>query len=147
MKCRAELGEGVGVVSVEEGVVVHVKSQGQAVGLEDAGKEVEVSEQGFAWVEACAGVEASGVVEDFQEDLFVGAAGQPGVRGGIVLPERAVVACLPAFDGFANGFVASVGVELMSDGPTADAGTVGFEVEAAQQFAGAGAVGGGRLGS
>jgi hypothetical protein len=145
MEGRAELGEGVRVVSVEEGVVVHVKRQGQAVGLENAGKEVEVGQEGFAWVEACAGVEARGVVEDFQEDLFVGTAGQPGVRGGVVLPERAVVAGLPAFDGFANGFVAGVGVELMSDGPTADTGAVGFEVEAAVEFAGDGTVGGGRF--
>ena len=75
--------------------------------------------------------------------MFVGAAGQPGVRGGVVLPERAVIACLPAFDGFANGFVAGVGVELLSDGPTADTGAVGVEVEAAVEFAGAGTVGGG----
>ena len=121
VKGRAELSEGIWVVSIEEGVVVHVKCQGQAVGLEDTGKEVEVSEQGFTWVEACSGVEA----------------------GGVVLPERAVVAGLPAFDGFANGFVAGVGVELMSDGPTADTGAVGFEAEAAVEFAGDGAVGGG----
>ena len=118
---------------------------GQAVGLEDAGKEVEVGQEGFAWVEACAGVEARGIVEDFQEDLFVGTAGQPGMWGGVVLPERAVVACLPAFDGFAHGLVAGVGVELMRDGPTADTGAVGFEVEAAVEFAGDGAVGGGRF--
>jgi hypothetical protein len=114
--------------------------------LEDAGKEVEVSEQGFGGVEACAGVETCGVVEDFQEDLFVGAAGQPGMRGGVVLPERAVVACLPAFDGFAYRFVAGVGVELMSDGPATDTGTVGFEVEAAMEFTGNGTVGGGWFG-
>ena len=47
VKGRAELGEGVGVVGVEEGVVVHLKGQGQAVGLEDAGKEVEVGQEGF----------------------------------------------------------------------------------------------------
>ena len=40
---RAELGEGVGVVSVEEGVVVHVEGQRQAVSLKDTGEEVEVS--------------------------------------------------------------------------------------------------------
>lgn len=140
---RAELGEGVGIVGVEEGVVVHIKSQRQAVSLKSAGKEVEVREQGFGGIEACAGVETCGVVEDFQEDLFVGAAGQPSVGGGIVLPERTVIAGLPAFDGFAHGFVTGVGVELMSQGPTADTGAVGFEVEAAVEFAGDGTVGGG----
>ena len=95
----AQLGEGVGVVGVEEGVVVHVEGQGQAVGLEDAGEEIEVGQEGFAGVEAGAGVVAGGVVEDFQQDLLVGAAGQPGVGTGIVLPEGALVAGLPAFDG------------------------------------------------
>ena len=107
---RPKLGAGVGVVGVAEGVVVHIRGQGQAVGLEDPGKEVAVSQEGFPGVEPCAGVEACGVVEDFQEDLFVGAAGQPGMWGGVVLPERAVVACLPALDGFANGLVAGGGL-------------------------------------
>ena len=43
-------------------------------------------------------------------------------------------------------FVAGVRGKLVLLGPAADAGAVGFEVEAAQQLAGAGAVGGGRLG-
>jgi hypothetical protein len=37
---RAELGEGVGVVGVEEGMKVHIEGEGQAVGLEGAGKKV-----------------------------------------------------------------------------------------------------------
>ena len=43
----AELGEGIGVVSVKEGVVVHIDGQRPAVSLEDAGEEVEVGEEGF----------------------------------------------------------------------------------------------------
>ena len=142
----AELGEGVGGVGVEEGVEVHIQGQRQAVGLEDAGKKIEVGQEGFAWVEACAGVAAGGVVEDVQQGLLVGAAGQPGVRAGIVLPEGAAVAGLPAFDGLGSRFVTGVGVELMFAGPAADAGAVGFEVETTRGFAGGGAVGGGRLG-
>jgi hypothetical protein len=145
-ECRAELGEGIGVVSVEEAVVVHIEGQRQAVSLEDAGEEVEVGEEGFRGIEAGAGVEAGGVVEDFQEDLFVGAAVEEGVGCGVVLPEGAVVAGLPAFDGFGWSFVAGVGVEFVCDGPTTDAGTVGFEMETAVEFAGDGAVGGGWLG-
>jgi len=62
------------------------------------------------------------------------------------LPERAVVAGLPAFDRFGAGFVAGVGRKVVFEGPAADTGTVGFEVEAAEQFAGGGAVGRGRFG-
>ena len=110
--------------------------------MEDAGEEVKVGQKSFVGVEACAGVEAGGIVEDVQQDLFIGAAGQPGVGAGVVLPEGTVVAGLPAFDGFGGGFVAGVGGELMFDGPTTDAGAVGFEIEAAVEFAGSGAVGG-----
>jgi len=143
---RPKLGEGVGVVGVEEGVVVHIQGQGQAVGLEDAGEKIEMGQEGFAGVKPCAGVEAGGVVEDFQQDLFVGTVGQPSVRGGIVLPEGTVIAGLPAFDGFGSGFVAGVGGELMGDGPAADAGAVGFEVETTMSFTGGGAVRGRWLG-
>jgi hypothetical protein len=139
---RAELGEGVGVVGVEEGVEVHVESEGQAVGAEGAGEEVEVGEEGFGGIESRARVEACGVIEDFEEDLLVGNAGQPGVGRGVVLPEGTVVAGLPAFDGFGRGFVAGVGREVVFEGPAADAGAVGLEVQAAVEFAGDGAVGG-----
>ena len=136
----AELGESVGIVGVEEGVVVHVECQRQAVGLEDAGKEVEVGQQGFGGIEACPSIEACGVVEDVEEDLLVGRAGQPGVGRGVVLPEGAVVAGLPAFDGFGRGFVAGVRGELVCDRPAADAGAVGLEVQPAMEFAGDSAV-------
>ncbi len=137
----AELGEGVGIVGVEEGMKIHVQGQGQAVGLEDAGKEIEVGQEGFVVIETCAGVEAGGVVEDVEECLLVGGAGQPGVGTGIVLPKGAVVASLPAFDGLARGFVTGIRGELVGEGPAADTGAVGFEVEAAEQFAGDGTVG------
>ena len=110
--------------------------------MEDAGEEVKVGQESFTGVEACAGVEAGGVVEDVQQDLLIGAAGQPGVGAGVVLPEGTVVAGLPAFDRFGGGFVAGVGGELMFDGPTTDAGAVGVEIEAAVEFTGGGAVGG-----
>ena len=142
----SELGEGLWGVGVEEGMEIHVKGQGQAVGLEGAGEEVELGQQGFTLVEACAGVVAGGVVEEVEQALFGGGAGEEGVRGGVVLPEGTQVAGLPAFDGLGRLFVAGVRGELVLLGPATDAGAVGFEVEAAQQFAGAGAVGGGWLG-
>ncbi len=98
------------------------------MGLEDAGEEVKVGQESFAGVEACAGVEAGGVVEDVQQDLLIGAARQPGVGAGVVLPKSAVVAGLPAFDGFGGEFVAGIGGELVFDGPTTDASAVGFEI-------------------
>lgn len=135
-----ELGESIGVVGVKEGVKVHIQGQGQAVGLEDFGEEVQMGQQGFGRIEACPDIEACGVIQDVQESLFVGVARQPGMGAGVVLPEGTQIAGLPAFDGFGGGFEAGVGGELVLDGPAADAGAVGFEVEPAMEFAGTGAV-------
>jgi len=137
----AELGEGVGIMGVEEGMEVDIEGQGQAMDLEDAGEEIEVGEEGFAVIETSAGVEAGGVVEDVEESLFVVGAGQPGVRAGVVLPKGTAVTGLPAFDGLAWGFVTGIWGELVGDGPAADTGAVGFKVETAEQFTGDGTVG------
>lgn len=146
VKGFAQLGKGVGVVGVEKRVEIHIESQWKAVDLEYAGQEVQVRQERFARVEAGAGVVTRGVVQEVQQGLFIGGAGQPGMGAGIVLPERAVVASLPAFDGFGCGFVARVGGQLVFQGPAANAGAVGFKIQPAMQFAGGGAVGGGRLG-
>jgi len=140
-----QLGEGVGVMGVEEGVVVDIEGQGQAVGLEGAGQEIEVGEQDFAGIEAGAGVVACGVVQDVKEGLFTGVVGQPGMGADVVLPESALLASLPAFDGFGRGFVAGVGSEFVFEDPATDAGAVGLEVQPAVEFAGDGTVGARRL--
>ena len=70
-----ELGEGVGVVGVEEGVVVHVKGQGQAVGLEGARQKIEMGQEGFAGVEAGSGVVTGGGVQQVQQGLLIGISG------------------------------------------------------------------------
>jgi len=141
-----ELGEGIGIVGVEEGVVVHIEGQRQAVGLKDPWQEVEVGQEGFVGIEACAGVVAGGIVEQVEEGLFIGGAGEPGVRTDVVLPEGAVVAGLPAFDGFGGGLIAGVRSELVFESPAADAGAGGGKAQAAVQFTGGSAVGGRRLG-
>lgn len=146
VKGLAQLGKGVGVVGVEEGVKVHVESQRQSVRLESPGEEIKMRQQGFAGVEACAGVVTGGVVQNIEQHLFFRLAGQPGVGAGVVLPERAGVAGLPAFYGFGRGFVAGVRGQLVCTGPAADAGAVGSEVEPAVEFAGGGTVRRGRLG-
>lgn len=142
----AQLGEGVRGVGEEEGVVVHVEGQGQAMGLEGAGEKVQVGQEGFAFVEAGTRVDAGGVVEQIEQALLVGRAGEEGVGRGVVLPEGTVVTGLPASDGLGRGLVAGVGGQPVFEGPAADAGAVGLEVQAAVQFAGGGAVRGGRLG-
>ena len=135
----AELGEGVRGVGEKEGVEIDVEGEREAVGEEDAGEEIEVGEQSFARVKTGDGIEAGGVVEDVEEGLFLKDARRPCVGRSIVLPERAEIAGLPAADGFGGFFVAGVRGEMMGDGPAADTGAVGLEVETAQQLAGDGA--------
>lgn len=59
----AQLGERIGAVGEEEGVVIDVKHERQAAGLEAAGKKVHVVQQGFAVIEACANIDAGGVIK------------------------------------------------------------------------------------
>ena len=105
-----------------------------------------MGQQDFGGVKACASVVTGGIVQNIEQDLFVGLAGKPSVRAGVVLPESAVVASLPAFDGFGRGFVSGVRGELVFDGPATDAGTVRMEVESPVRLAGGSTVRGGRFG-
>lgn len=137
----AELGEDVWIVGIKEGVVADIERQRQAMGLKDAGEEIEMGQQAFSVIEARASVQACGIVKNIQEDLFVGAIGQPGMRRGVVLPQGAVITGLPAFDGFGRDFETCVWSQVIFNGRSANTGAVGFEVEAAEQFAGDSIVG------
>src|ERR1017187_6536849 len=92
-------------MGVEEGVVVNIEGQRQAMSLEGAREKVKMSQQCFAGVEASPRVKASGIIQEVQEGLFVGRGRKPGVRAGIVLPESPQVTGLPAFDGLGGLFV------------------------------------------
>ena len=67
-------------------MVIDIESQRQAVREECAGKEIEVRGEIFRGVNAGAGVQARGVVEDVQKRLLMRVAGEPGVRSRVVLP-------------------------------------------------------------
>ena len=146
VQCGSQLGQGVRCVGEEKGMIVHIEGQRQAMSLKGARQEIEVGQQGFAVVEAGAGVEAGGVVQEVVQALLVGIVGQPGMGAGVVLPECAQIAGLPAFDGLGPFFVTGVWRQLVFDGPAADAGAGGFKINPAMQFAGGGAVRGRRLG-
>lgn len=141
----AELCESVREVGEKEGVIIDIKRKREAVGEEGEGEEMEMRRKVFGMVDTGTGIEACGVVEDIEQGIFTRVAGEPSVRRGIVLPERPEVADLPSADGFIGLFVVSIRSEFVSDSPSADGGTVGLEIEAAEQLAGDGAVGGGRF--
>ena len=62
------------------------------------------------------------------------------------MPEGTIIAGLPALNGFGREFEPRVWSQVIFDGPSANAGAVSFEMEAAQQFAGDGVVGARRFG-
>lgn len=138
----AQLGEGVGCVGKEERMIIDVERQRESVGFKSAREEVEVSQEIFRVVKARTNIIAGGIIQQIQQDLFVFGVWEEGVRGGVILPEGAQVADLPALDGLGLGFIAGVWGELVGQGPTTDTGPVGFEVESAVQFTGGGTVGG-----
>lgn len=51
MEGGAELGEGIGLMSEEEGVIIDVECERQATSEKGAGEEVEMSQKRLAWVE------------------------------------------------------------------------------------------------
>lgn len=69
MNASGEWGE-------KEGVIIHVESQREAVDEEGAGKEIEMRGEGLRWVETCAGVQRSGVVENVEKHLLLGTTGE-----------------------------------------------------------------------
>jgi hypothetical protein len=127
-------------MGVEEGVVVHVESQGQAMGLEGLAEEVQVGQERFSGIEARASVVAGGIVQHVKQDLLVGRVGEKGMGRGIVLPEGTVVTGLPAFNGLGRSLVAGVRGQVVLERPAANTGAVGLEVEAAVQFTGGSAI-------
>jgi len=146
LESLAELGERVRSVGEKERMVIDVESEREAVREEGAGEKIEMSGEVFGGVNAGAGVQARGVVDDVQKRLFVRVAGEPSVRSGVILPKRTEVAGLPATNRFGRLFVTGVWREVVGDSPAADAGAIGLEGEAAEQFAGDSAVGGARGG-
>lgn len=72
-----------------------------------------MSQEIFSVVEARADIVAGGIIQQVQQNLFVFGFWKEGVRGGVILPEGAQVADLPALDGFGLGFIAGVGCEFV----------------------------------
>ena len=84
---RAELGQGIGDGGEVKGVIVHVESEREADFEEDRGQQIEMGEEPLVVVDAGAGQDAAVVVDEFEQRVLAWRAGEPAVRGGVVLPE------------------------------------------------------------
>ena len=91
-----QLGEGLGALGKEQTVAIDVKFQGQAMLGESGGQEVEVSEQVFTVIDRGSGADARAVIQQIQERIMFSVAGEPAMRRGVELPERADFQALPA---------------------------------------------------
>lgn len=76
-------------------MVVDVECQREP-GLKEGGRQqIEMREEPFAVIDAGAGQDAAVIVDEFEERILAGRAGEPAVRSGVVLPELADVLSLP----------------------------------------------------
>ena len=143
---RAKLGERGGTLGEEEAVAIDAEFAGQAVLGESGGQEVEVSQEVFAGINGGAGADARAVVEQVEQRVVFLVPGEPTVRGGVELPERADLQALPAAHRGGRTRRGRGMSQLLGDGPATDGGRIDFKVEAAMDFGGGAAVGGRRLG-
>jgi hypothetical protein len=67
MEGRAELGEGIWDGGEENGVVVDIEFQGEAMGEKSGWEKVEIGEEVFAGIEASADAEAAAIVEHIEQ--------------------------------------------------------------------------------
>src|SRR6476620_10470443 len=105
---RAKLGEGIGMMGKEEGVVIDVERERQADGQEGGGEEVEMSQKRFAWVDLGQWQKAAVIVDDLQQREIDLGVGKPSMRGSIILPELADLLNLPTADRLARACVFGV---------------------------------------
>ena len=137
----AELSESVGRAGKEEGMIVDVEGEREAVGAEGAGEEVEMGVEVFAFVEAGTRDDSAVVVDDFEEGRLALLAVEPAVGRSVILPELADVLDLPAADRAGRFFAQAERREAFPQSPATHRGAVDGEVMAAQRFGSGEAVG------
>ena len=141
LESPAQLGERLGILGEEHGVIIDVDLERAAVGQESGGEEIQVGEEEFPVIEFGGDEHAAAIVEHIEHGKVQGGVGEPVMGGGVQLPEFADLRALPAADRrgrFSSGRVVSIPV---LQGPVAHLGAVEFEVVEAQGFGSGEAVG------
>ena len=143
----AELGQSVWLTGEEEGMVIDIEGQRQAVLAKGGRKEVEMSWEVFALVDASSGDQAAMVIDESQKRRLALLAREPAMRRGIVLPELADVLDLPAADRARWIFARADWSQTLTQSPSADRGAMQGEVMAAEHLGSRKAVRAGRDGA
>src|ERR1700678_903407 len=143
----AELGQGLWLTGEEEGMVVDVEGQREAVLAKGGWKEVEMSGEVFAFVNTRSRDQAAVVVDEAEEGGREFLIWEPAVRRSIILPELTDVLDLPAADWAARLFAGTARRQTMTQSPSADRGAMDDEVVTAENLGGCKAIRARRNGS
>src|SRR5258708_39967752 len=83
----AQLGKSIRGVGEKERVIVHIERQWQAGDGEYAREKIQVCQQRFGRIKTSPGIIASGIIENIQENLFIGTARPPTMRARVLTPK------------------------------------------------------------
>jgi hypothetical protein len=142
LESGTELGERVGILGEEHGVIIDVDLQRPAVSQERSGEEIQVGEQEFAVIDFGADEQATAIVEHIEHGKVQRAGGEPAMGRSVQLPQFADLGALPATDGGVRAVGWSPMSQAILEGPAADLGAVELEGMQAQGLRSREAVGG-----
>ena len=134
VKGRAELGQGVRAVGEKHAVAVDVKFERQAVFDKGGGEEVEVGQEIFRVIDRGPGADPGAVIQQIQQWIMAFVPGEPPVRGGVQLPQRADFEALPAARGGGWTGLGQRVRQAMCQRPAPDSGRIQGQVQAAEHF-------------
>ena len=137
---RAELGERIGILGEEHGVIIDVDLQRSAVDQEGGGEEIEIGQEEFSAIKFGTDKHAAAIVEHIEHGKVQRAGREPAMGGSVQLPEFADLGALPAAHGCVRAFGRSRMRIIILNRPAADLGAVQLEGEQSQDFRGGEAV-------
>ena len=94
-------------------MIIDIKLKRPSVRQEGRGKEIQVGEKEFSFIELGAHKETAAIIEHIEHGEVEGAEREPVVWGGIELPELPNLRTLPTADGsrrLASGFAMGMAI-------------------------------------
>ena len=136
----AELGQRVGILREEQGMIIDVDLQRSAVDEESGGEEIEIGQEEFSAIEFGTDKDAATILEHIEHGKVQGAGREPAMGRSVQLPEFADLGALPAAHGCVGAFGRSRMRITLFNRPAADLGAVQLEGVQSEGFGGGEAV-------
>lgn len=95
---RAQLGQSVGSLGEEHGVIIDVELEGPSVSKKGGRKEIQVGEKKLSIIEFGTDEKATAIIEHVEHRKIERAEWEPVVWGGIELPKLTDLRALPTAD-------------------------------------------------